>query len=371
MRILVLIGTRPEAIKMAPVIKALIAEPRIETAVCATGQHNELFYPVLDVFGIVPDFRQGVMAPDQSLNQLFSKLLAASDAVMSEFGPDLVLVHGDTSTASAGALAAFHRRVSVGHVEAGLRTGDMTQPWPEEMNRRLVDMLAALHFAPTARAAEALRRESVADDKIEITGNTVVDALLMTAEIIDRDEGLKADLSARHSAYLGCRNLVLVTGHRRENFGEGIRGICDALRRIADDKDTAIVYPVHLNPNVRSPVHELLSGAERVFLTEPLDYINFVYLMQRSALILTDSGGIQEEAPTFGVPVLVMRNVTERPEAIEAGAATLVGTQPDRIVQAAKAALHRRMRGAATPQNPFGDGHAAARILARILREDR
>lgn len=368
MRILVFIGTRPEAIKMAPVVKALAAEPSLKTAVCATGQHNELLYPILDVFGIVPDFKRDVMEPHQSLNKLFSKLVTATDELISEFEPDLVLVHGDTSTAAAGALAAFHRGVRVGHVEAGLRTGDMTQPWPEEMNRRLVDMLADLHFAPTAKARDALLREGVPAEKIDVTGNTVVDALLMTAEMINRDEALKADLEARHMPYLGCRNLVLVTGHRRENFGDGIKNICLALRRIAADEDTCVVYPVHLNPNVRSPVHELLSGADRVFLTEPFDYVNFVYLMQRSAVILTDSGGIQEEAPTFGVPVLVMRNVTERPEAIEAGTAVLVGTMPDRIVEAVTEALHRRSLGAAPyPQNPFGDGQAVARIVGRIL----
>jgi len=350
------------------VVKALAAEKRLAAAVCSTGQHQELLYPILDVFGITPDFRLATMAANQSLNELFAKLMSGIDAVIQDFKPDLVLVQGDTASAAAGALAAFHRRVRVGHVEAGLRTGDMTQPWPEEMNRRLVDMLGDLLFAPTARSREALLSEGIPAARIEVTGNTVVDALLMTAGMIAEDAALGATLAARHAAYAGCRNLVLLTGHRRENLGDGIRNICTAIKRIVADGETGVVYPVHMNPGVRSPVQELLSGEPGVFLVEPLDYLNFVYLMQRATVILTDSGGIQEEAPTFGIPVLVMRNVTERPEAVEAGAAKLVGTDPDTIVASvAEALAQRRTGGAPRRPNPFGDGQAASRILARIL----
>jgi UDP-N-acetylglucosamine 2-epimerase (non-hydrolysing) len=368
MRILTLIGTRPEAIKLAPVVKALESRPELMSIVCATGQHGDLVEPILTWFGIRPAERVSTMVDNQPLNQLFAKLLREIDGVIERTAPDFVVVQGDTSTAAAGALAAFHRGVRVGHVEAGLRTGNLAQPWPEEMNRKLVDMVADLLFAPTERARASLLAEGVSAEKIEVTGNTVVDALLMTAAHIERDRKLAQALCARHHRYLEHGQLVLVTAHRRESFGAPIAAICDAIKTIARERSRCVVYPVHPNPNVRKPVHDSLSGLDNVFLVDPLDYVDLVFLMQRAAVILTDSGGIQEEAPTFGVPVLVMREVTERPEAVEAGVARIVGRDPETIVAAVDAALRQRRQGsqASRPANPFGDGHAAERIAARI-----
>lgn len=371
MRILTLIGTRPEAIKMAPVIKAAERRRELTSILCSTGQHQELLYPTLSVFGLKPDLHLSVMAPDQALNELFARLLRGIDGVIEQVRPDWILVHGDTSTASAGALAAFHRGVRVAHVEAGLRSGDMTQPWPEEMNRRLVDMLASLLFAPTSRAQAALLREGVAGETIEVTGNTVVDALLIVAGLIDGDKDLRRRLRRSYGEFLSHSNRILVTGHRRENFGQGIKNICSALMRLGRERDTCVLYPVHLNPNVQEPVRRLLSAAPGVLLIDPVDYIDFVFLMREATVIVTDSGGIQEEAPTFGVPALVMRNVTERPEAIEAGVARLVGTDPDEIVSAVRTIIAQRptLPDRPTRSNPFGDGHAARRIVDRIALE--
>ncbi|MCL4766013.1 MAG: UDP-N-acetylglucosamine 2-epimerase (non-hydrolyzing) [Hyphomicrobiaceae bacterium] len=366
MRVIAVIGTRPEAVKMAPVITALRARSSagIESLVLSTGQHHELLHPILDVFGIRPDVELSLMRKCHSLNELYSAAVAEIDRVFCELQPDVVLVHGDTTSAAAAAMAAFHRRVSVGHVEAGLRSGDLGQPWPEEMNRRLIDLGAEFHFAPTRAAKARLIGEGVAPASILVTGNTVIDALLSVAARIDCDARMRAALDDKFSFLDGARELVLVTGHRRENFGDGIRDICRALLELSERRGLAIVYPVHLNPNVRKPVIELLGGCRNIHLIPPAGYLEFVYLMMRSSLILTDSGGVQEEAPSLGKPVLVMRNVTERPEAVAAGLARLVGTEPQRIVTAACAALDdpgctgsQRSRA-----SPFGDGFAAQRI---------
>lgn len=348
---------------MAPVVAALKARPEIETIVAVTAQHRQMLDQVLHLFGIVPDVDLDVMAPNQTLSGLFSRLLQGMDDVLARMRPDLLLVHGDTSTTFASALAAFYQRIPVGHVEAGLRTGNLDAPWPEEANRRLTAPLASLHFAPTENARSNLAAEGIAEN-VTVTGNTVIDALLDVAGRIRRDASLSANLAERFPFINTSRRVVLVTGHRRENFGEGFEQICMALRRLAARGDVQIVYPVHLNPNVQGPVHALLQDMEGVHLIEPQDYLPFVYLMDRSDLILTDSGGVQEEAPSLGKPVLVMRETTERPEAVAAGTVELVGTDQERIVSAARRLLddpaeYTRM---ARAHNPYGDGRASLRI---------
>ncbi|MGY6519974.1 MAG: non-hydrolyzing UDP-N-acetylglucosamine 2-epimerase [Lysobacteraceae bacterium] len=366
-RVLVVFGTRPEAIKMAPVVQALGTVPGLEVRVAVTAQHRQMLDQVLALFGIQPDEDLDLMAPDQGLSTLFSRVLTGVDRLLVRHRPDLVLVHGDTTTTLAAALAAHHRRTAVGHVEAGLRTGDLMAPWPEEANRRLTAPLASLHFAPTARARDNLLSEGITPSGIHVTGNTVIDALLWSVGRIRDDDGLAARLDQSLPAPAAGRRTVLVTGHRRENFGRGFLGICEALRRIADRGDTQVVYPVHLNPNVREPVMQRLGGHPRIALVEPLDYLPFVRLMSRADLILTDSGGIQEEAPSLGKPVLVMRDTTERPEALEAGTVELVGTDPDRIEAAAAGLLADAPdAGARAAANPFGDGRAAARIAGIV-----
>lgn len=365
MKVLTILGTRPEAIKLAPVIQQLERHPGVLSRVCVTAQHREMLDPFLKLFGIVPDYDLDIMQPGQTLFDVTTRVLAGVKGVLEAEGPDFVLVQGDTTTAFAAALAAFYLKTAVGHVEAGLRTEDKYNPFPEEMNRRLVTHLADLHFAPTERAKANLLAEAIRDEAIFVTGNTVVDALLMILERTkDQDHlrGLPIDPS---------RKLILVTAHRRESFGVGLANICQALVRIARHApDVEIVYPVHLNPNVRSTVMRELRGVERVHLIEPLDYVAFVHLMNRAYLILTDSGGIQEEAPSLGKPVLVMRDTTERPEAIEAGTARLVGTEPDAIVHETLRLLrdedgYARM---ANVLNPFGDGHAAGRIVDALMK---
>ncbi|NLC60693.1 MAG: UDP-N-acetylglucosamine 2-epimerase (non-hydrolyzing) [Gammaproteobacteria bacterium] len=365
---MVVFGTRPEAIKMAPVVSALRARPGIQTLVAVTAQHRQMLDQVLELFGIVPDDDLDLMRANQGLPDLFSRILTGMSGVISRRKPDLVLVHGDTSTTLAAALAAFYARVPVGHVEAGLRTGNMDAPWPEEMNRRLVSPLAQLHFAPTARARDNLLAEGIEDARIHVTGNTVVDALLQAVARLEADKELSDAVDASLPSLDPNRRLILVTGHRRESFGEGFESICAALRRIADLDGVEIVYPVHLNPNVREPVLRLLGGLPNVHLIEPLDYLPFVELMRRASLIVTDSGGIQEEAPSLGKPVLVMRDVSERPEAVDAGTARLVGTCDDRIFAAVSkllgsAASYGAMSGA---PNPYGDGSAAERIAQHL-----
>lgn len=365
---MVVFGTRPEAIKMAPVVTALKATPGIETLVAVTAQHRQMLDQVLELFALAPDDDLDLMAPGQTLPDLFGRILTGMSGVLAARKPDLVLVHGDTSTTLATALAAFYAKVPVGHVEAGLRTGDLQAPWPEEANRRLTAPLSSLHFAPTARSRDNLLAEGIEAAQVHVTGNTVIDALLSVVARFEAEPALAGELAARFPFLDPSRRLVLVTGHRRENFGEGFEQMCLAIRELAERGDTQVVYPVHLNPNVQEPVNRILGGVDGVRLIEPLDYLPFVYLMSRAHLILTDSGGIQEEAPSLGKPVLVMRDTTERPEAVDAGTVRLVGTDRARIVSEASRLLddgdaHAAM---ARAHNPYGDGQAAARI-ARII----
>ncbi len=368
-RVMIIFGTRPEAIKMAPVVKSLRSHPSIECQVCITAQHREMLDQVLAMFAIQPEVDLGLMRPGQRLADLTAAVLSGVDRAMSDFRPDLVLVHGDTTTSFAASLAAFYQHIPVGHVEAGLRTHDLTAPWPEEMNRRSVDMLASLHFAPTSQAAEHLLREGISATTIAITGNTVIDALLMVVEALEQDPATRHALEERFDFLKDRKHTLLVSSHRRENWGEGLTHLCRALLRLADRGDVNIAYPVHLNPMVREPVMRLLGGHPNIHLLDPLEYQPFVYLMSRSALVLTDSGGIQEEAPSLGKPVLVMRDKTERPEAVDGGTVRLVGMDEERIIRQVEHLLddesaYTRM---AKAHNPYGDGHAAERILERIL----
>ncbi|HEX7909641.1 MAG TPA: UDP-N-acetylglucosamine 2-epimerase (non-hydrolyzing) [Paraburkholderia sp.] len=366
-RILSIFGTRPEAIKMAPLVKQLEASSEIESVVCVTGQHQQMLDQVLDLFEIKPHHNLALMTGNQTLNGLAARLIASLDEVLATVQPDRVLVHGDTTTASAAALAAFHRRIPIGHVEAGLRTGNLMQPWPEEMNRRVVDVMSDLMFAPTASSRANLEQETL-HGKIIVTGNTVIDALNLTTTRIDNDAALRTELDARLPFLDGALPVLLVTGHRRESFGEGFANICAALAELASTNTVQIVYPVHLNPNVRGPVRESLGHARNVHLIDPLDYLSFVRLMQRASIILTDSGGVQEEAPALGKPVLVMRDVTERPEAVAAGTVRLVGTQCDSIVSAVLGLVEdaRQRDDFANRINPYGDGRASQRIVAAL-----
>lgn len=366
MRVLVVFGTRPEAIKMAPVVKTLQAAPDVDCRVCVTAQHREMLDQVLELFQITPDIDLNVMKPGQDLTDVTARILAGMRDVFAGESYDLLLVHGDTTTTMASALAAYYARIPVGHVEAGLRTGNIYAPWPEEMNRAIVGRIAEMHFAPTETARQALLAENVGDDRIVVTGNTVIDALL---DVVDRfDANTNAAMEARFDFLKADKPLVLVTGHRRENFGSGFENICTALRDIAADTEAQIVYPVHLNPNVQEPVNRILGDVEDVHLIPPQDYQPFVWLMQRSHLIVTDSGGIQEEAPSLGKPVLVMRDTTERPEAVEVGTVRLVGTDADRIRTEVTRLLTDRAAydAMARSQNPYGDGQAAERILTYL-----
>lgn len=374
-KILLVFGTRPEAIKMAPLVKAFLKDTQhFDTRVCVTAQHRQMLDQVLEVFDIHPDYDLNIMAPNQDLYDITSKVLLGMRDVLADFTPDVVLVHGDTTTAMAAALAAFYRQIPVGHVEAGLRTYNLMSPWPEEMNRQVADRICTWYFAPTDQSRRHLLDEGADGEHIFVTGNTVIDALLMAVDIIDSrpDVRLQVEQDLRAKGYeVGARPYILVTGHRRENFGEGFRHICSAIRRIATERpELDIVYPVHLNPHVQQPVYELLSDLSNVFLTAPLDYLPFVYAMRHSLLLLTDSGGVQEEAPSLGKPVLVMRDTTERPEAVEAGTVRLVGTDADAIVSNVSLLLdnpdvYRRM---SETHNPYGDGHACERILEALRR---
>lgn len=353
---------------MAPVVLRLAAEPEVESVVCTTGQHRQMLDQMLGAFGITPDIDLGLMTEGQSLNALSGQILTRIDAVLEQVKPDRVLVHGDTATAMAAALAAFQRRIPVGHVEAGLRTYDLQKPWPEEMNRRFVDVVSDLMFAPTESSALNLAGERL-QGRVVVTGNTVIDALHQAQVILAGDAGLRRRIERDLPAFDPAKRLILVTGHRRESFGGGFQDICSALLRLAARDDVEIVYPVHLNPHVREPVHQLLGGRSNVHLIPPQDYFPFVRLMQRADVILTDSGGVQEEAPALGKPVLVMRDVTERPEAVEAGVAELVGTDPDRIVAATERVLNDeavRLKFARS-RSPYGDGFAADRIVASLM----
>ncbi len=355
---------------MGPLVRALHAAPGFESIVCITGQHRAMLDQVMSLFDIQPDHDLDVMVANQTLNGLCSRLFAKLDALYEQVQPDRVLVHGDTSTAMTAALAAFHRRIPVAHVEAGLRTGDLQQPWPEEMNRRVIDVVADHLFAPTNSSRYNLEQENLAG-RISVTGNTVIDALKQTVERIDQDATLRTSIDAHFPFLESQRKLLLVTGHRRENFGGGFENICRALAELALRDDLQIVYPVHLNPNVQGPVHAHLGGLDNVHLIPPQDYLSFVRLMQRAHVVLTDSGGVQEEAPALGRPVLVMRDVTERPEAVQAGVVRLVGTDPARIV----AAVHDACNGPRVAAHfiadasPYGDGRASARIVAALRGE--
>jgi UDP-N-acetylglucosamine 2-epimerase (non-hydrolysing) len=366
--ILSVFGTRPEAIKMAPLVKALEAESTVRSVVCVTGQHRSMLKQVLDLFDITPQHDLKVMSENQSLNGLASRLIAALDEVIMKEQPCRILVHGDTTTATAGALAAFHRRVPVAHVEAGLRTGNMTSPWPEEMNRRVVDVVSDLMFVPTPRNEQNLAKETLAGRSV-VTGNTVIDALLSVVKRIDTDSALRARLDARFPFIDNSKQLILVTGHRRESFGQGLLDICAAIAELAKRQDVQIVYPVHLNPNVQATVISALGSLPNVFLIQPQNYMGFVRLLQRSTLVLTDSGGVQEEAPALGKPVLVMREVTERPEAVHAGTARLVGTDRHAIVCTVSLLLDdAKARSAfARSVNPYGDGRASERIVDALM----
>lgn len=374
MKILTVFGTRPEAIKMAPLSLALASDPRFESKVCVTGQHRQMLDQVLELFDIQPDFDLNIMKPGQDLTDVTTGILQGMKGVFSQFKPDMVLVHGDTATTFATTLAAYYQQIPVGHVEAGLRTGNLYSPWPEEANRKLTGALAALHFAPTETSSQNLQREGISTDSIVVTGNTVIDALLEVVNKLENDKALSSSFSEKFSFLAADRRMVLVTGHRRESFGGGFERICQALAETAKSfPDVDIVYPVHLNPNVREPVNRLLSGMSNVHLIEPLDYLPFVYLMNRSHIILTDSGGIQEEAPSLGKPVLVMRDTTERPEAVAAGTVKLVGTQADSITQNLQELLtdQAAYESMSFAHNPYGDGQACQRILQALAQAPR
>ncbi|MEO0030537.1 MAG: UDP-N-acetylglucosamine 2-epimerase [Pseudomonadota bacterium] len=370
MRVLTVFGTRPEAIKMAPLVKALEQAPGFDARLCVTAQHRQMLDQVLHLFDIRPDFDLDIMTPGQTLSGLTSAILTRMEQPLKDFRPDIVLVHGDTATTFATTLAAYYQQIPVAHVEAGLRTGNLYSPWPEEANRKLTGALARLHFAPTEESRGNLLREGVPGDAIHVTGNTVIDALFLIRDKLRSDPALSADLAAQFAPRLreGAR-MVLITGHRRENFGDGFERICGAIADLARRyPDADFVYPVHLNPNVREPVNRVLGGMANVHLIEPLDYMPFVHLMIRSHLILTDSGGIQEEAPSLGKPVLVMRDTTERPEAVAAGTVQIVGTAQDAIVSSVARLMDDAgaYRAMAHAHNPYGDGRACARIV-RVL----
>lgn len=385
--ILLVFGTRPEAIKMAPLVKQLQTEPdRFKTIVCVTAQHRQMLDQVLHIFDIVPDYDLDIMKPNQDLYDVTSRVLLGMRDVLKEVQPDVVLVHGDTTTSAAAALAAFYQQIPVGHVEAGLRTHNIYSPWPEEMNRQITGRITTYHFAPTPLAKQNLLRENVAENQILVTGNTVIDALYMVVDRIKNDKALKEELceSLLQSGYDtkrldGTRRLVLITGHRRENFGDGFISMCTAIRDLAAKyPDVDFVYPMHLNPNVRKPIQQVFGDIihntsniihKNLFFIEPLEYLSFVYLMEKSTVVLTDSGGIQEEAPGLGKPVLVMRDTTERPEALESGTVHLVGTNYDKIMNEVSTLLddadaYQRMSQAV---NPYGDGLASSRICDYLV----
>lgn len=369
MRILTVIGTRPEAIKLASVVQRLASEEGVQSYLCLTGQHRDIVNPILKLFGLSADFDLRVMRKGQDLTDITQRILLGMRELFSRHSFDLVIVHGDTTSGFAAALSAFYARIPVAHVEAGLRTGSLDAPWPEEGNRSLIGRLARLHFAPTEQARQNLLREGVSDQAIFVTGNTVVDALHQIRDRIEQQRSLKLRLARRYPFLSDDSKMILVTGHRRENFGDGLKQICDAIKRLAKRDDVQIVYPVHPNPMVRDPVHRLLKGKSNIFLVEPLDYPDFVYLMTRCYFVLTDSGGVQEEAPCMGRPVLVMREKTERPEGLRAGVTRLVGTDADLIVRESERLLsspqvYRSMCKAPTL---YGSGEASVLIVRGIV----
>ena len=368
LKVLSVFGTRPEAIKMAPVVKAMCHAEGLETKVCVTGQHREMLDQVLELFAIKPDYDLNLMKAGQTLGDITSAVLAGLTPVFDDFKPDIVLVHGDTTTSLAASLAGYYHKVSVGHVEAGLRTGDIYSPWPEEVNRKVAGAISELHFAPTDRARQNLMSEAVDPKNIFVTGNTVIDALHEVVGRVNQDETINGMMQQKVPIPEGHR-VILVTGHRRESFGTGFLRICAALKALADRGDTTVIYPVHLNPNVRGPVEEALGTHPDIKLIAPQDYLPFVWLMNRADLILTDSGGVQEEAPSLGKPVLVMRDTTERPEAVDAGTVRLVGTDDKIIVAQAERLLDDKAAydKMSFAHNPYGDGKAAGRIVEALL----
>ncbi|WP_336997070.1 non-hydrolyzing UDP-N-acetylglucosamine 2-epimerase [Leclercia sp. M50] len=366
MKVLTVFGTRPEAIKMAPLVHALASDPYFEAKVCVTAQHREMLDQVLKLFSIVPDYDLNIMKPGQGLTEITCRILEGLKPILESFRPDVVLVHGDTTTTIATSLAAFYQRIPVGHVEAGLRTGDLSSPWPEEANRTLTGHLAMYHFAPTENSRQNLLRENVNDQHIFVTGNTVIDALIWVRDRVLANDSLRGQLAEQYPFLANGKKMILVTGHRRESFGQGFEQICHALAEIAArNEDVQIVYPVHLNPNVSEPVNRILGHVKNVILIEPQDYLPFVWLMNHAWLILTDSGGIQEEAPSLGKPVLVMRETTERPEAVKAGTVRLVGTDSRAIVEEVTRLLlnNEEYQAMSRAHNPYGDGQACDRIL--------
>jgi UDP-N-acetylglucosamine 2-epimerase (non-hydrolysing) len=367
-KVLVIFGTRPEAIKMAPVYLALKSDPDFEVKLCVTAQHRQMLDQVLDLFGLKPDFDLNLMKPGQDLSDITSNVLLGLREVYKHWLPDIALVHGDTTTTLGASLASYYAKVKVGHVEAGLRTGNKYSPWPEEMNRKITGALADVHFAPTPVSRQNLIREGVKDEDILVTGNTVIDALLDVVHRVKTDAQLQHQFKQRFGFLDTTKKLILVTGHRRENFGAGFENICQALAELAKRPDVQIVYPVHLNPNVQEPVKRILSDLPNVVLLEPQDYLPFVYLMDKSTVIVTDSGGVQEEAPSLGKPVLVMRDTTERPEAVKAGTVKLVGTSQEAIVRETQLLLddYAAYESMSRAHNPYGDGKAASRITTHL-----
>lgn len=371
MKVLTVFGTRPEAIKMAPLAIKLAKQDGIDARVCVTAQHREMLDQVLGLFEITPEYDLNIMKPGQDLTDVTTNILQGIKPILADFKPDVVLVHGDTATTFATSLAAYYQQIAVGHVEAGLRTGNIYSPWPEEANRKLTGAITTFHFAPTETSQQNLLNEAVAQENIVVTGNTVIDALLDVSEKLKSDEVLDKSMAERFSFLNKDKKLILVTGHRRESFGGGFERICQALANTAEQHpDCQIVYPVHLNPNVQEPVNRLLKGVSNITLIEPQDYLPFVYLMNQAHIILTDSGGIQEEAPSLGKPVLVMRDTTERPEAVTAGTVKLVGTDVDKITTSLNQLLtdEAAYKEMSFAHNPYGDGKACERII-EVLRE--
>lgn len=371
-KVLLVFGTRPEAIKMAPLVKAFENEPTIESKVCVTAQHREMLDQVLDMFDIKPDYDLNLMKPGQDLYDITANVLLGMKSVLEDFKPDVILVHGDTTTTSAASLSAFYQQIKVGHVEAGLRTGNIYSPWPEEANRQITGVLANYHFAPTTTSQNNLLKENKDPKNIIVTGNTVIDALFLALGKIEKHEELKNKIiDSINTQYKlqDDKKIILVTGHRRENHGQGFINICEALKTIAiNNPDMDIVYPVHLNPNVQKPVKEILSNTSNVYLIDPLQYESFIYMMNKSYFIITDSGGVQEEAPSLGKPVLVMRDTTERPEAVEAGTVKLVGTNKETIINEAQKLINdeNEYNKMSKAHNPYGDGKACERIVEFI-----
>ena len=365
-KILVVLGTRPEAIKLSLLINNLVNDKRFETKVCVTAQHREMLDDVLNLFEIKPDYDLNIMKSGIDLNNTAAKILTGLNDILNQFKPDVVMIQGDTTTVLAAALASYYKQIPIAHVEAGLRTGEIYSPWPEEGNRQMTTVITKYHFAPTSSAKDNLIKENVNNDNIYVTGNTVIDSLFWIQNKIEKDTGLKEKLDKDFSFIDTRKRIILVTGHRRESFGDGFQRICKALSEIAKkNKDVQIIYPVHLNPNVQEPVNKMLKDIENIILIEPQNYINFQYLMSKSYIILTDSGGIQEEAPSLGKPVLVMRDVTERPEAVEAGTVKLVGTDINQIVNSVNELLTNedKYKKMSQSHNPYGDGKACKRIV--------